>query len=848
MSYKNFSKEYKKVLINAENKAKEMWFKNVTEWDIFWEILESANWPLKDLFSLYGINKKIMLEVLNTPNFKQENIDRKWVYAGMNKELKSTILASVKIAVSLSKPFAGPEDFLLALIREKTWFMKILEFIGINPSDFDTNLVEISKNFSESIWELANQGDMQWVDKILWAITENIFWELANSMMTPFAEQSNNQKTESNTPALDFFSTNLTWDAVDWKIDNIIGRDDEIERLIAILNRKTKNNPVLVWEPWVGKTAIVEWLALRIAQWNVPFSMKEKKILALDMSSLVAGTKYRWEFEARIKQIIEEASKIENEVILFIDEIHTIIWAWWAEGTLDASNILKPAMGRGKIRIVGATTLKEYQKYIEKDSALERRFQRIKVDEPDTQTAIKVMEWLKDIFEEYHNLNISKEAIEESVRLSKRYITDRQLPDKAIDLVDEACSLKSMKYNHDEKEIKKLKEKVSELQKKIESSVISQQYKKAYTLKEEQKKLEEKISLKRRKFNIPKEKRMSIMPFDIQKVLSISTWIPVAELSKNDIDKLKNISKVLKSKIIGQDEWVESVVSSIMRSKAGIASPSRPLGSFLFLGPTGVGKTELVKTLAKEFYWDEESLIKVDMSEFSDKTSVSKLIWASAGYVWYEEWGILTEKVRKKPYSIVLFDEIEKWDLEVYNLLLQVLEEWELTDNKWRKINFKNTIVIMTSNIGHEEFSAKASQIWFDVSSNEEEKAKKDFAKARENIVNNLTDYFPPEFINRIDKVVVFNPLNKKAIKKIVWLHLEEFNNRLKEKNLYIKYDAKVINTIAKEVYNPEFWAREIRRYLQDNIEDKIANLLISGTKNDIFTIQMDKKKGLIVK
>lgn len=583
----------------------------------------------------------------------------------------------------------------------------------------------------------------------------------------------------------------------------------------------------------------MEGLALKIAQGDVPFSMKDKRILSLDMSSLVAGTKFRGEFESRIKQVIDEASKAENEVLLFIDEIHTIIGAGSGEGSLDASNILKPAMGRGKIRVIGATTLNEYQKYIEKDPALERRFQKINAAEPDRETATQIISGLKEIFEEYHNLNISDEAISQAVDLSLRYITDRQLPDKAIDLVDEACSLKSMKYNYDEEEIKKIKEKMAKNQKKIEDAVISQQYKKAIIYKENQKKYEKDIQKLKKKFSIPKEKRFWVEAEDIHKVLSITTGIPVANLSKNEIERLKKLPSIMKKNIIAQDDAIDAIAKSIIRSKTGIGEPGRPLGSFLFLGPTGVGKTEIVKVLAREYYGDEEALIKIDMSEYADKTAVNKLIGASAGYIGYEEGGLLTEKVRKKPYSIVLFDEIEKADFEIYNVLLQILEDGVVSDNKGRKINFKNTIIVMTSNIGQEEFSQKASQIGFDISNSEEEKIIGDYEKAKQKVKDSLPDYFSPEFINRIDKIIVFNPLDTAAIKKIVKLNLEKFAKRLTSKGLTLLYDAKVITSIAKEVYNPEFGAREIRRFITGTIEDSIAEkILLSPTKTD-FTLSV---------
>ncbi len=852
--YNNFSDWYKKILINAENKIKEFWFRSLEIEDIFLEIVKNSTWALSEVFSIYGINEKLIIEVINNWNFNKKPETRKWVYSWMWVNLKNTILGSVKIAASHSKEKASIEDFLLSTIRNDQWVPSFLEYVWINPSDLETNLETLVKtgivDWNPGKGKIVE--DDKNIEKLFWTLAENIFmglqqnaWQMQNMWWMPDSKK-NKDKSDTNTPALDFFSNDLTKEAREWEIDKIIGREKEIERLIAILNRKTKNNPVLVWEAGVWKTAIVEWLALKVASWDVPFSMRDKRILSLDMSTLVAGTKFRWEFENRIKQVIEEASKVENEVILFIDEIHTIIWAWGGEWTLDASNILKPAMWRWKIRVIWATTLNEYSKYIEKDPALERRFQKIMADEPNSETAKEIVGGLKEVFEEYHNLNIHDDAIESAVNLSVRYLTDRYLPDKAIDLIDEACSLKSMTYNFDEKEIKKLKEQVTVLQGQIEQAVISQQYKKAVSLKEKLETLENEIRDIKKKFRIPKEERLNVWEEDIQRVLSISSGIPVSNLSRTDIDKLKKLKNSIKEKIIWQDEAIEAIVRSIMRSKTWISNPNRPLWSFLFLGPTWVWKTEIVKVLAKDFYGDEDALIKIDMSEYSDKTSANKLIWASAWYVWYEEGGLLTKKVRKKPYSVILFDEIEKWDLEVYNLLLQILEDGILTDNKWRKVNFKNTIIIMTSNIGQEEFSEKASQIWFDISEKKEDNIMEDYKKAKENIVWSLTEYFSPEFINRIDKVLVFNPLDKNKIKKIVLLQLDELVDRLEKIGLELKYDNRVVNFITKNVYNPEFWAREIRRYLMDNLEDEIAERYVGNKNKKTFEIKVEKDKLII--
>jgi len=843
MIQNNFSDWYKKALVNSEARIKNINFSELCQEDTFLEVVMHSTWSIKEIFDLYWINEKLVIELIWKWVFNKKPEERKWKYKGLHPKMKDVILGSVKIAAEFWKPKASLEDFLLALLNLWDWLPSLLDFIGINPSDIEVNLLELQKIWTVD-WLNPTENNVK-SDQVIWALTENllstIWWLFAENPFSQNKKQENKKKDKSKTPTLDFFSTDLTKEAKEWKIENILWRDEEIERLVAVLNRKTKNNPILLWEPWVGKTAIVEWLAKKIAAWDVPFSMKDKKILSLDINSMVAGTKYRWEFEQRIKAVVDEASETDNEVILFIDEIHTIIWAGWAEWTLDASNILKPAMGRWKIKIIGATTLNEYQKYIEKDSALERRFQKIIADEPSSEIATEIILWLKESFEDYHNLIISKDACTEAVKLSKRYITDRYLPDKAIDLIDEACSLKSMQYNFNEDEINDLKNELNTVNKKIEDAVIRQEYENASSLKDLKAKIEEKILKIKKKFSIPKSKRSHIKIEDIQKVLSIATGIPTENLSRKEVEKLKKLPKTLKKQIIWQDEAIESITKSIMRSRAGIWDTNRPLWSFLFLWPTWVGKTELIKKLASEFYSDDSALIKIDMSEYNDKTSINKLIGASAWYVGYEEGGMLTEKVRKKPYSIVLFDEIEKADFDVYNLLLQILEDWVLTDNKWRKINFKNTILVMTSNIWADEFNEKAVKIGFDVEEEKEEEIMEDFSKAKENIKNSLTDYFSPEFVNRIDKVVVFNPLNKADIKKIVELRFKDLEKRLLNKNIKLNYNSKVINFITKNVYNPEFGAREIRRYITDNIEDIIAENMVNRKVKDKVDLSIEK-------
>ena len=845
--YTNFTEEYKNLMLETENTIKSRGLIEILPEDVFLRSLEVKTGPIYELYASSGINIKIANEILSRPPFNFSDAGRIGSYKGLSPRLKELIVLSMKIAASAEKKKAWVEDFLLALFRvnTETWFYQFFDFIGLSPKDIEQDL----RDLNASIVKNGDSNLFGPLDNILHAIEEGLAGGFGDAEMAdPFAanKKPEGKKTESLTPALDFFGTDLTEEAHAGKIDAIIGRDIEIERLISVLNRKTKNNPCLVGEPGVGKTAVVEWLALRISQGQVPLAMQNKRIVSLDLSWMVAGTKYRWEFEARLKQIIEEASKMENEVVLFIDEIHTIIGAGSAEGTLDAANILKPAMGRGKVCIIWATTLSEYQKYIEKDSALERRFQKIDVDEPSEDVAIEIISGLRTSFEEFHNLIIDDDAIADAVRLSVRYVSDRYLPDKAIDLVDEACSAKSMKYNSDESDVKALKQEIEKLQKEIENYVLSSQFHKAIKLKEKQNTLEQKIQEKKAKKVIPRAKRLHITSDDIQKIIESVTGVPAKNIATEDMKKLQSLEKTLGQNIIGQNEAIASIVSAIKRNRTGISNKNRPIGSFLFLGPTGVGKTELVKQLALGFFGDEKALIKLDMSEYNERSSASKLIGTTAWYVGYEEWGMLTERVRRKPYSIVLFDEIEKGSFEVFNLLLQILEDGTLADGKGRKINFKNTIIIMTSNIGGEEFTSKASQIGFDVSSDTEAKIIRDYEKIKEKITGSLDEYFSPEFLNRIDRVVVFNPLDKTILKKIIVLQLEVLKKRLVELRITLSYDTKSIALILKETYNPEFGARPVRRYIQDKIEDIIADRIIQGKKTLTIMVTASKWKLVI--
>lgn len=842
-----FTEEYRNIMLSAEQQTQQLWYSEILPEDILLHISRLQKWNIYDVFATYGINHEVLVDLFSRPPFLIDIAARKGAYVGISSQLKELIVDSMKVAAKFQKSQAWVEDFLIALIEKDTnnWFVKLLDFIGIDPKQFHHDIIEINQLIAwvnqSSGW---GEGIFGPIDDLMHMIEETFWWKgwtnnIWGKKSQPFNHNAPQEKKDSDTPALDFFGLDLVKEARENKIDPICWRDMEIDRLISILNRKTKNNPSLVGDPGVWKTAVVEGLALRIAQWDVPFAMQNKRIIALNLSQMIAGTKYRWEFEQRIKMVIDEASKLENEVILFIDEIHTIIGAWSGEGSLDAANILKPAMARGKISLIGATTLDEYKKYIEKDSALERRFQKIDVAEPTKETAVQIIHGLKTSFEEFHNLIIDDSAINDAVELSTRYITDRFLPDKAIDLIDEACSTKSMTYNFWSSEITALKEKSQWIQKEIEDLLISQQYQKALQKRRILEEIWREIDEKKKKRTIPRKDRLRITGTDIQKVIHQTSGIPLKNLEKEDITRLRWLDAVLKKRILWQNDAIDAIVSSLKRSQVGISNPNRPIGSFLFLGPTGVGKTELVKVLAQEFYADEKALIKIDMSEFQDKSSASKLIGTTAWYVGYEEWGMLTEQVRRKPYSIVLFDEIEKWNFDVYNLLLQILEDGVVTDGKGRSVNFKNTTIIMTSNIGSEEFNDSAAQIGFSLWAKEEEKIIADYEDIREKVLKQLPDFFAPEFLNRIDKTIVFNPLDKKVLKKIIILQLDDLVSRLDQIWITATYDAKLVNFILKETYNPEYGARPVRRYIQDKIEDIIANALLSPRSKKTVFISM---------
>lgn len=632
-------------------------------------------------------------------------------------------------------------------------------------------------------------------------------------------------KTKGSTPTLDSYSRDLTELARAGKLDPVIGRETEIKRLIQILSRRTKNNPCLIGEPGVGKTAVVEGLAQMIIEGNVPETIAEKRVLTLDLSGMVAGSKYRGEFEERIKKVIAEVME-DGEVLLFIDEIHTIIGAGGAEGAIDASNILKPSLARGELQLIGATTIEEYRKYIEKDSALERRFQPVTVEEPSEEEAIAILKGLRGRYEAHHHVTITDAALTAAVKLSARYINDRFMPDKAIDVIDEAASKVRLTAFVEPPEIKELEKEIEKLEDQKEAAIRDEAYEKAGTIKKKQEKKKEKIDKIREKWQKDKDtKKQVVDEEEIADVVSSWTKIPVRKLEEGESQRLKNLEFILHERVIGQEEAVTAVAKAIRRGRVGLKDPKRPIGSFLFLGPTGVGKTELSKALAEAMFGTENALIRVDMSEYMEKHSVSKMIGSPPGYVGYDEGGQLSEKVRRNPYSVILFDEIEKAHPDVFNILLQVLDDGHITDAQGRKIDFKNTVIIMTSNAGAESIISP-KRLGFGAVADE----KADYKVMKDRVMEEVKHLFKPEFINRIDEIIVFHPLNKGHMKDIVTIMLKEIMKRTKEQmNITLSVDEAAKEFLINKGYDEKYGARPLRRTIQSSLEDRLAEEILDG-------------------
>jgi len=660
------------------------------------------------------------------------------------------------------------------------------------------------------------------------------------------SSQKGKQGRSSKTPTLDQVSRDLTLAAREGKLDPVIGRDKEIERVIQILSRRTKNNPALIGEPGVGKTAIVEGLAHRIIAGDVPPTLEEKRIVALDMASVVAGTKYRGEFEERLKKILDEI-KAAGDCVLFIDEFHTLVGAGAAEGAVDAANILKPPLARGELQCIGATTLDDYRKYVERDAALERRFQPVLVEEPSTDDSLEILRGIKSRYEEHHQLEITDEALKAAVNLASRYIPDRYLPDKAIDIIDEAASRVRIRYGTRPSSIKKLKQAEERYRKDKETALANQQYDEAAELRQQELQIGKQIRSEEEEWLSNTEViKASVTEEDVAEVVSMWTSIPLVQLANDETKRLLNMEEVLHKRIIGQEEAITTISKAVRRARAGIKDPRRPIGNFLFLGPTGVGKTELAKALAEFMFGDEDSLIRIDMSEFMEKFAVSRLVGAPPGYVGYEEGGQLTEAVRRKSYACILLDEVEKAHPDVFNILLQIFDDGHLTDAKGRKVDFRNSIIIMTSNIGA-ELIRKGPQMGFSSPVDEEKSQKQNYEAMKEKLLGEVKKTFKPEFFNRLDGVVVFHPLNQEQILQIVDLAVMNVTNQLEEKNVGIRFSREAKDFLGKKGYDEVFGARPLKRVIQDLVEDPISEGLLKGLYESGDTIKVGLRKDQIV-
>ena len=726
---------------------------------------------------------------------------------GFTPRTKNILELSFKEARKMGKNAIGTEHLLLGIIKEgENFALRILASLNVDAQKLFTEIMKVLTDESAIIGKKK-------------------------------------RTTNSQTPTLNQFGRDLTDMANEGKVDPVVGREKEIERVIQILSRRTKNNPCLIGEPGVGKTAIAEGLAQKIVSGNIPEILKDKRVVTLDLSSMVAGAKYRGEFEERLKKALAEI-KNANNIILFIDELHTIVGAGAAEGAIDASNILKPLLARGEIQIIGATTINEYRKHIEKDSALERRFQPIMVGEPTKEESIIILKELRDKYEAHHKVKITDEAIEAAVKMSDRYITERFLPDKAIDLIDEAASKVRLVAFTAPPELKKLEEKIESLGKERDDAVLSQEFEQAAKIRDELIELNAKLDTMKNSWKQKNHNNIDMVTADeIAEVVSSWTGIPVKKLEEEEGERLKNLEKVLHNRVIGQEEAVKAISKAIRRGRVGLKDPKRPIGSFIFLGPTGVGKTELCKALAEAMFGDENSIIRVDMSEYMEKHSVAKLIGSPPGYVGFEEGGQLTEKIRRKPYSIILFDEIEKAHPDIFNMLLQILEDGRITDSQGRTVDCRNTVIIMTSNVGARNI-VEPKKLGF--SSQGDTKAK-DYQEMKKNVLAELKNTFKPEFLNRLDEIIVFHPLEEKHIKEIVALMVKVLAKRLQQKGITITMTDNAIALLAKKGYEPKYGARPLRRVIQTQVEDKLAEEMLDGKIKENDKVVIDEKDGEIV-
>ncbi len=807
MMFNKFTERAQKILVYAQEEAEQLKHGYVGTEHILLGILKEQEGVCKKSLNDMKISseavKKLVLEYEGEGDVQMRRNE-----IPLTPRTKRLLELSLLEARNLNHNYISPEHILLALIREAEGVAyTILANLG---ADFNKLRSDILNNWS--------------------------------SEDTPKGSLSK-EKKEQDTPTLDRFGKDLTQMAKEGKLDPVIGRDNETQRLLEILCRRMKNNPCLIGEPGVGKTAIAEGLSQRIASGSIPEILKNKRVITLDISSMVAGSKYRGEFEERLKKVMQEILEVGN-VIIFIDEIHTIIGAGGAEGAIDASNILKPALARGEIQCIGATTIEEYRRHIEKDSALERRFQPITVGEPSKEEAVNILKGLRDKYEAHHRVKITDSAIEAAVTLSHRYISDRYLPDKAIDLIDEAGAKVRIQNLTAPPNLKNLEDEIGKVSTEKADAISVQDFEKAAKLRDKEKQLKDKLDNSKNNWKTQNQvDELIVSELQIANVVSKWTNIPIEKLTEKESERLLKLEEVLHGRVIGQCEAVKSISRAVRRARVGLKDPKRPIGSFIFLGPTGVGKTELSKALAEAMFGDENNMIRIDMSEYMEKHTVSRLMGSPPGYVGFEEGGQLTEKVRRNPYSVILFDEIEKAHPDVFNILLQILEDGRLTDGKGKVVDFKNTIIIMTSNVGASTLK-KQKSLGFAISEN---KVSSEYEKMKENIMEELKRSFKPEFLNRIDDIIVFHSLEQEDLNQIVELMLKVVEERLKEHEISISFDKEAKKHIAKAGLNTTYGARPLRREITKSVEDKLSEEILNGNINKGDNISVSMKDDELI-
>lgn len=813
-----FTQSAIKVLKLAQYEAKHLKHAHVgTEHILLGLLHEGTNVAAKALSSI-GINLYTVRQRVHELVEKEDFDDLETEEIGYSPEAKTIMEYAVEQAQSLGHDYIGTEHILLGIIYDtESIACEILISLG---ADLDI--------IHDAILDLLNEDTLNDMPKL------NVF----NENKAPKKDNNtkdNKQKNNSATPLLDKYGRDLNILAQEEKIDPVIGRNREIERVIQILSRRTKNNPILIGEPGVGKTAVTEGLAQRLINGNIPKVLASKRIISLNMASLVAGTKYRGDFEDRLKKIIDEIIENKN-IILFIDEMHTLIGAGAAEGSMDAANILKPALSRGEIQVIGATTLKEYKKYIEKDSALERRFQTIMVNEPSAEDAISILKGIRNKYEKFHCAKITDEAIKAAVKISQRYITDRFLPDKAIDLMDEAAAKVRLKTVNIPTNISQLEQKIQDLKKAKEKAIDNQDYELAATIRDQEIQIKEELATAKTAWETQNNAQIAVTEEDIADVATLWTGIPVKRLVAKEADRLLHIEDIIHKRVVGQNEGVNAVAKAIRRARAGLKDPKRPIGSFLFLGPTGVGKTELARSLAEAIFGDESAMIRFDMSEYMEKHTVSRMLGAPPGYIGYDEGGLLTNAVRRKPYAVILLDEIEKAHPDIFNILLQVLDDGRLTDSQGRTVDFKNTVIIMTSNAGAFKLQPqKTNTMGFAV--NEDKQIKQN---AKKIVMDEVKRQFKPEFLNRIDEIIIFEPLTDKELTQIITLLLNDVQKRLAEMDIELIIKDEVKSYLLKHGTDTIYGARPLKRAVQRYLQDPLAEQLLQKNIKSMQKIIVD--------